>query len=319
MAERPAARIPSADPAGTSPDPEQATAVLIQRHDVVVTQRRRICGIAEVACEAAACAVEQVQPSCSAYPQMPCTVFQNRAHVRVTQAVRAFRRCRIARKDAAGGVVASQACVVRADPNCATGVDIQRGDLIGAWRVRRTRVVAKNLQALRLRQPEVQPLVRADPDASRAIFGQRCDDVAAQRVRTRRIVAQHLKPPRTLRPDVETAPGRRHPQGAARIQQQAPRRIARQRVGARRVVAFAGELPGAGVPVPQTAIFRGDPQCAVGIARDIPDKIAGEAVSVAAFVRMAPQRVAVEAVQAIFGCEPDRAVGVLKCRHHRVL
>jgi hypothetical protein len=126
MAERPAVGAPVTRAAGSCADPQDAAAILIQRHHVVVSQAVRVVGIAAITHERLRRMIEEVEPVRGGDPQPLRIVLHDRAHAIVAE------RARVVGVVAKGGhlarlrIEAAQAAVECSNPQCA-GVVFDNG------------------------------------------------------------------------------------------------------------------------------------------------------------------------------------------------
>ncbi len=80
-AELPAARIPAADAAGARADPNEAGAILVQRHDEGVAQRCRIAVVMAIVREVSAVAIQQIETFRGSDPKVSRAILEDGAHI----------------------------------------------------------------------------------------------------------------------------------------------------------------------------------------------------------------------------------------------
>ncbi len=122
ITELPAARIPAADPACVSSDPDQACLVLVERHDERVAQRLGIGPILFVVGELSGRTIQQVQSAGRPDPQVSCLVLERCPHIVIGERRALVRIVTKTLQDAAIMIHSIQAAVERADPQGAAAI-----------------------------------------------------------------------------------------------------------------------------------------------------------------------------------------------------
>ena len=317
--EGPAAGIPPADATRTGSDPQQACAILVQRHDVVVAQGRRFRGILPVDLELAGDPVEQVQSVGRADPEPTVRVIADRAHVRVGQRASGRIAGQEGREPLLFAIEAAQATVTRSHPQRSSAIDVQSLDLVAGQRTAVASVADVAPEPVRAGLQAVQATIGADPQDTACILRKRRHHVVAQRVAACGVVQVASGPAGGGIQRVEATARGRDPDRALAIDQHQARRIAGEAARIRWIMPEAGELLAADVEAGDPAVLDGHPQVAPPIRLQVPDEIPSEAIRVVATAAEPADRVTVEAIQPVLGRDPQEAARVLQRRHHGVL
>ncbi len=118
---------------------------------------------------------------------------------------------------------------------------------------------------------------------------------------------------------VEPAAHRGDPQATARVLEDVGDQVVAEAIRAIGVMAIANEDAGARVVAVETAAPGADPELALGVFKEAEDRIVAEGRRIFGVIFEYGEAVAIVAVQAVLGADPQEAAFILQETQHRVL
>ena len=273
---------------------------------MVVVQAVGVGGVVPKVHEARAVGMQQVQASAGADPEATRAVFEHGPHAVVTQAQRICGFVSETQEGPGPRVEPAQAAVVRADPQRALPILEDRADPSTTQAGRVVGIVMMHHKLARSSIEAVQAIVRSHPQISRAVGVDHEHAIVAEARPVVRLVMSELLGFRVEAVDARVAST--DPDGSV------PAHVNHSDVRTGQTIGgtSANEAIVGSLPDGDTTAGRADPEVSVLILVDRPNRIVSQGGRIRRVVLVDLEIVAVKAVQAVLGSDPQEPTTILE-------